>query len=136
MEPCGTGHHLIVNGKVYLQKEEKGISALFRRKNRRVELNWLSKPGQRLIMISVPCNFTFSFLDLLLVSGNAMARRIKCFQKCEQLKIIINLRLSTQLIIQCNFIYTSFQNALLEDKVILIRLPGATSKKEYNSYIN
>ena len=65
-----------------------------------------------------------------------MARRIKCFQKCEQLKIIINLRLSTQLIIQCNFIYTSFQNALLEDKVILIRLPGATSKKEYNSYIN
>ena len=64
-------------------------------------------------MISVPCNFTFSLLDLVIVSGNAMPRRIKCFQKCEQLRIIISLRLSTQLIIQCNFICTSFWNALL-----------------------
>ena len=48
-----------------------------KKKNRRVELNWLSKPGQRLIMISVPCNFTFPLLDLLIVSGNVMAGRIK-----------------------------------------------------------
>lgn len=107
---------------IFMKRRERQICIIQKekKKTRRVELNWLSKPGQSLIMISVPCNFTFSFLDLLIVSGNAMARRIKCFQKCEQLRIIINLRLSAQLIIQCNFIYTSFRNALLQDKVILI----------------
>lgn len=110
--------------KYIYEKKRKAYLHYSTEKNRGVELNWLSKPGQRLIMISVPCNFTFSLLDLLIVSGNVMAGRIKWFQKCEQLRIIINLRLSTQLIIQCNFIYTTFQNALLQDKVILILFPG------------
>ena len=63
--------------KAYLHYSPEKKKQKKQKKNRRVELNWLSKPGQRLIMISVPCNFTFPLLDLLIVSGNVMAGRIK-----------------------------------------------------------
>lgn len=63
--------------KYIYEKKRKAYLHYSTEKNRGVELNWLSKPGQRLIMISVPCNFTFSLLDLLIVSGNVMAGRIK-----------------------------------------------------------